>query len=59
MSFGTILFMILIRPLYLVFEIIYNIANRYINHPGLAIIVLSLIGIAALQTGRCDAGEGT
>lgn len=43
MSFGTILFTILIKPLYLVFEIIYNITNRTINHPGLSIIVLSFI----------------
>ena len=43
MSFVDILYTILIGPLQLVFEIIYTIANRFIGHPGLAIIVLSLI----------------
>ena len=43
MSFLDILYKILIGPLQLVFEIIFTIANRFIGHPGLAIIVLSLI----------------
>ena len=43
MSFIEILETLLIGPLKLVFEIIFIIANRFIGHPGLAIIVLSLI----------------
>mgnify|MGYP003301223178 CR=1 FL=1 len=43
MTVVDILYTILIGPLQLVFEIIYTIANRFIGHPGLAIIVLSLI----------------
>lgn len=43
MSFLSILETVLIGPLKLVFEVIYVIANRYIAHPGLSIIVLSLI----------------
>ena len=43
MSFIDIIYTILIGPLQLVFEIIYTITNRVIGHPGLAIIVLSLI----------------
>lgn len=43
MSFITILETLLIGPLKLVFEIIFALANRFIGHPGLAIIVLSLI----------------
>lgn len=43
MTILDILYTILIGPLQLVFEIIYTIANRFIGHPGLAIIVLSLI----------------
>lgn len=43
MSFGTILYTIFIQPLQLIFEIIFKIANDFIGHPGLAIIVLSLI----------------
>lgn len=43
MSFVTILEALLIGPLKLVFEIIFTLANRFIGHPGLAIIVLSLI----------------
>ena len=43
MTFFTILGNLLIGPLKLVFEIIFDIANRVIGHPGLAIIVLSLI----------------
>lgn len=43
MSLFTILETLLIGPLKLVFEIIFTLANRFIGHPGLAIIVLSLI----------------
>lgn len=43
MTFIDILYAIFIGPLHLVFEIIYVIANRFIGHPGLAIIILSLI----------------
>lgn len=34
---------ILLKPLYLVFETIYSIANRLLDHPGASIIVLSLV----------------
>ena len=43
MSLITILETLLIGPLKLVFEIIFTLANKLIGHPGLAIIVLSLI----------------
>lgn len=43
MSFLSIIETLLLGPLKLVFEIIYMIANRFLNHPGLSIIVLSLI----------------
>jgi len=43
MSFLDILYSILIGPLELVFEVIFTIAYQFIGHPGLAIIVLSLI----------------
>ena len=43
MSFFTILYNILIGPLQMIFEMIYSVANQYIGHPGLAIIVLSLM----------------
>lgn len=43
MTVLDILYTILLGPLQLVFEIIYTIANRFIGHPGLAIIILSLI----------------
>ncbi len=43
MSFITILETLLIGPLKLAFEIIFTIANRFIGHPGYAIIILSLI----------------
>ncbi len=43
MTFFEILEALLIGPLKLVFEIIFSIANRIIGHPGLAIIILSLI----------------
>ena len=43
MSFITILETLLIGPLKLIFEVIFYLANKFIGHPGLAIIVLSLI----------------
>uniref|UniRef100_UPI00405626CF YidC/Oxa1 family membrane protein insertase n=1 Tax=Agathobacter sp. TaxID=2021311 RepID=UPI00405626CF len=43
MSLLDIIYTIFIGPLQLVFEVIYTVANRFIGHPGLAIIVLSLI----------------
>ncbi len=43
MSFFAMLEAVFIGPLKLVFEIIFDIADRFIGHPGLAIIVLSLI----------------
>ena len=43
MSLYTIIETLLIGPLKLIFEIIYVVALRFIGHPGLAIIVLSLV----------------
>lgn len=43
MSLFTILDTILIGPLKLLFEVIFVIANRFLHHPGLAIIALSLV----------------
>ena len=43
MSLLSILETLLIGPLKLVFEIIYNLAYRMVGHPGLAIIFLSLV----------------
>lgn len=42
MSIGTILYSIFIGPLQLLFEVIFSLANRITNHPGLTIISLSL-----------------
>ena len=42
MSFASILGTLLIRPLQLVFEVIFTIANRVVGDPGLSIIALSL-----------------
>ena len=42
MSFLTALYTLLIKPLELIFEIIFSISNRIVHHPGLAIIFLSL-----------------
>ena len=42
MSLGTVFFTLLIKPLELVFEIIYSIANSVIVNPGLSIVALSL-----------------
>lgn len=41
--FLDIIYTILIGPLQLLFEMIFAIANRYTQHPGLSIIVLSLV----------------
>ncbi len=43
MSFWGLIGNLLIEPLKLVFEIIFYAANSFIGHPGLAIIVLSLL----------------
>ncbi len=43
MSFFSILETIFIGPLKLLFEIIFEFANRFVDHPGLSIIVLSLL----------------
>ncbi len=42
MTVGNILYTIVISPLQLVFEIIFMMANKVIENPGLSIIVLSL-----------------
>lgn len=42
MSVSAILYTLLIKPLELFFEIIFVTANRFTNHPGFSIIVLSL-----------------
>lgn len=43
MSFIDIIYSILIGPLQLMFEIIYSFGYRLLDHPGLAIIALSLV----------------
>lgn len=43
MSFLSILEKLFIGPLKLIFEIIFEISNRFVQHPGFAIIFLSLI----------------
>ncbi len=43
MTFWSILSNIFIGPLKLIFEIIFEFANRLVGHPGLAIIFLSLM----------------
>ena len=43
MSFGTILYTILISPLQMFFEFIFSVAQRFTNNQGLSIIVLSLV----------------
>ena len=43
MTFFEIIYTLLIGPLKLFFEMIYEAANRYVDNPGLAIILLSLI----------------
>ena len=42
MSFTTALYTAIIRPLELLFEVIYVISNRVIQNPGMSIIALSL-----------------
>lgn len=42
MSFWTILDTVFLGPLKLAFEIIFMVANDFVKHPGLAIIILSL-----------------
>ena len=43
MSLFTLLDALLIGPLKLLFEFIFLLANRFLHHPGLAIIALSLV----------------
>ena len=43
MSFITILETVLLGPLKLLFEIIFNVANMLLEHPGLSIVCLSLV----------------
>ncbi len=43
MSFFKILETLLIGPLKLIFEIIFELANRFVDNPGIAIVFLSLI----------------
>ena len=43
MTFVEILETLLIGPLKLIFEVIFNVANRFVGHPGLSIIFLSLV----------------
>ncbi len=43
MSFIEILETLLIGPLKLIFEVIFNVSNRIAGHPGVAIIFLSLV----------------
>ena len=42
MDLATILYTLIIKPLVLIFEVIFVFANRGLNNPGLCIIVLSL-----------------
>ena len=42
MSFLTILYLLIIKPLELMFEVIFSISERLVSHPGYAIIILSL-----------------
>jgi YidC/Oxa1 family membrane protein insertase len=42
MSFGSILYTILISPLQLFFEVVFGFAFKYTNNPGVSIILLSL-----------------
>ena len=42
MTFGTAIYTVLLKPLQLIFEVIYNVAYQNIKNPGLAIIALSL-----------------
>ena len=42
MDLATILYTLIIKPLVLIFEVIFVFANRGLGNPGLCIIVLSL-----------------
>ena len=42
MSIGEIIYTILIRPLLLLFEVLFMLVNNMIDNPGLSIIALSL-----------------
>ncbi len=42
MTFGACLYSLVLMPLQLLFETIYDYAYRFVGHPGLAIIALSL-----------------
>ena len=42
MTFGNSIYLLLIKPLYLLFEVIFSIANRFTGNPGVSIIFLSL-----------------
>ena len=42
MSFWEILDALLLKPLQLIFEVVYVVADRVVGNPGLSIIVLSL-----------------
>lgn len=43
MSLGEIIYSILIKPLQLLFEVVFMVVNNRVNYPGLSIIALSLI----------------
>ena len=43
LDFFSILYTLIIQPLAFVFEVIFSVANKLTYHPGLSIIVLSLI----------------
>lgn len=43
MSFGEILYTVLIKPLQLLFEIVFMLVENRVNYPGISIIALSLI----------------
>ena len=42
MNIVSILFLLIIRPLELFFEVVFSFANRIVQNPGLSIIFLSL-----------------
>ena len=42
MSFLEILDILLLKPLQLLFEVVYMAVNKVIDHPGLSIMMLSL-----------------
>ena len=43
MTFGSILYSLLISPLQMFFEVVFGFAQKYTNNPGVSIIVLSLV----------------